>query len=76
MAVPVMIGAGALTAFDLADLPNLSSFAIPMLVGFLTATVVGYIAIRWLLGYLAEKTLYVFSIYLVIFSLVSLVMGL
>ncbi len=75
MAVPVMIGAGALAAIDLVGLPDLSSFAAPMLVGFLTATVVGYIAIHWLLRYLAEKTLYVFSIYLVIFSLMALILG-
>jgi undecaprenyl-diphosphatase len=75
MAVPVMIGAGVLAAFDLVGLPALSTFAVPMLVGFLTATVVGYVAIRWLLRYLAEKTLYVFSIYLVIFSLLALILG-
>ena len=75
MAVPVMIGAGVLALFDMAQLPDLSTFAVPMLVGFLTAGVVGYFAIRWLLRYLAEKTLYVFAIYLVIFSLLALILG-
>lgn len=75
MAVPVMIGAGALAAFDLAQLSDLSAFATPLIVGFLTAAVVGYIAIRWLLRYLAEKTLNVFVVYLVIFSLLYLILG-
>jgi len=75
MAVPVMIGAGALAAIDLVGLPALSTFAVPMLVGFLTATMVGYIAIRWLLRYLAERTLYVFSFYLVVFSVIALFLG-
>jgi undecaprenyl-diphosphatase len=75
MAVPVMIGAGVLATFDLAQLPDLSTFAVPMLTGFLTAGVVGYLAIHWLLRYLAEKTLYVFVVYLVVFSLVSLIFG-
>jgi undecaprenyl-diphosphatase len=75
MVVPVMIGAGVLAAFDMAQLPDLSTFAIPMLTGFLTAGIVGYLAIHWLLRYLAEKTLYIFVAYLVIFSLLALIMG-
>jgi undecaprenyl-diphosphatase len=33
------------------------------LAGFVTAAVVGYISIRWLLRYLAERSLIVFAIY-------------
>jgi undecaprenyl-diphosphatase len=75
MAVPVMIGAGALAAFDLVDLTDLSAFVTPLIVGFLTSAVVGYLAIHWLLRYLAEKTLTVFSIYLVVFALLALFLG-
>jgi len=75
MAVPVMIGAGILAAFDLARLSDISAFATPLLIGFLTAAVVGYFAIHWLLRYLAEKSLYVFVIYLVVFSILALILG-
>lgn len=75
MAIPVMIGAGSLAVIDLVGLPDVSAFAVPMLVGFLTATVVGYVAIRWLLRYLTERTLYIFSIYLVVFSVIALILG-
>jgi undecaprenyl-diphosphatase len=74
MSIPVMIGAGTLTAFDMVQLPDLSAFAVPMLVGFLTAGVVGYLAIHWLLRYLAEKTLNVFVVYLVVLSLLALIL--
>ena len=75
MAVPVMIGAGVLAAFDLSEISNLASFAMPMLVGFTSAAVVGFLAIRWLLNYLAKNSLYVFSIYLVVISTLALILG-
>jgi undecaprenyl-diphosphatase len=75
MAVPVMIGAGVLAAFDLSEISNLASFAMPMLVGFATSAVVGFLAIRWLLNYLAKNSLYVFSIYLVVISTLALILG-
>ena len=74
MAVPVMIGAGIFAVFDLDKVTNLASFAVPMLVGFITSAVVGYIAIRWLLNYLGKNSLTIFSIYLVVFSLLSLIL--
>ena len=75
MAVPVMIGAGVLAAFDLVEISNLASFAMPLLVGFATSAVVGFLAIRWLLNYLAKNSLYVFSIYLVVISTLALIIG-
>lgn len=74
IAVPVMIGAGVLAVFDLDKVTNLASFAMPMLVGFITSAVVGYIAIRWFLNYLGKNSLTIFSIYLVVFSLLSLIL--
>ncbi len=74
MVIPVMIGAGVLAVFDLDNITDLVSFAIPMLVGFITSAVVGYISIRWLLNYLGKNSLYIFSIYLVVFSLLSLIL--
>ena len=75
MAVPVMIGAGVLAAFDLVEISNLASFAMPLLVGFTTSAVVGFLAIRWLLNYLTKNSLYVFSIYLVVISTLALILG-
>jgi undecaprenyl-diphosphatase len=75
IAVPVMIGAGALTVFDLFAVPDLGAFILPMLAGFVSAAVVGYIAIHWLLKFLARSPMYVFSAYLVILSVFTLLRG-
>jgi len=65
MAVPVFLGAGALAIVDLVKLPN-AFVQVPTLVaGFITSMVVGYLSIRWLLGYLAKRSLYSFAIYCV-----------
>ncbi len=63
MAVPIMLAAGAYQAIDLIKIKDLGTFLIPLLAGFLTAAFVGYLAIRWLMAYLARNRLYIFAIY-------------
>lgn len=63
LAIPVMLAAGAFEMLDVLKLPDLSSFILVLLVGFAAAAVVGWFAVRWLLGYLNRHTLYVFAIY-------------
>lgn len=63
MSVPIMLAAGLLAILDLFQAPDLlANFPIYM-AGFLTAAVVGYLSIRWLLRYLSSRSLYVFAIY-------------
>lgn len=64
MAVPVMIGAGLLSFADFFQAgagprPDL----LVMLSGFLSAAVIGFLAIRWLLRFLAERPVWVFAVY-------------
>ena len=63
MSVPVMVGAGVLAVKDLFNLPAPHDFLLPLLVGFLTAMVSGYLAIRWLITYLSRHSLYIFAGY-------------
>jgi undecaprenyl-diphosphatase len=74
MAVPVMLGAGGVALLDLLEVPNLGSFIVPMGIGFITAGVVGYLSIRWLLRYLTHNPLTYFSIYLIAVSTLILVL--
>lgn len=74
MAVPVMLGAGGVALLDLLDVPDLGSFLLPMGIGFITAGVVGYLSIHWLLRYLTQNPLTYFSIYLVAISILTLVL--
>ncbi len=66
MAIPVMLSAGLIETLDLLSSPNLAGLLPQILVGFITAAVVGYLAIRWLMGYLARRSLNIFAIYCVV----------
>ncbi len=64
MSIPIMLAAGGLSTYKMVtEVPDLLSFLPIMAVGFITAMVVGYIAIRWLLRFLANHSLVYFSVY-------------
>ncbi|MGI6251580.1 MAG: undecaprenyl-diphosphatase UppP [Anaerolineaceae bacterium] len=63
MSIPIMIAAGAMAIGDLLAFPNLGSIIPVILIGFLVAAVVGYLAIRWFLGFLKQHSLLPFAIY-------------
>ena len=63
MAVPVMLAAGGYEMLDVIQMPNLGEFLPLLAVGFTTAAVVGWFAIKWLIGYLNKHSLYVFATY-------------
>lgn len=72
MSVPVMLAAGAYELLDVLQMPDLSGFLLPLGVGFVSATVFGWLAIRWLIGYLSKRSLYVFAIYCAAAGILSL----
>ena len=74
MSIPVMISAGTLAAIDLLALPNTLSLLPTYIPGFMVAAVVGYLAIRWLIKYLARHTLYVFAAYCTLLSVITIIL--
>lgn len=72
MSVPVMLAAGLLSVLDLREVPNLSSFLPVIAAGFVTAAVVGYLSIHWLLSYLVRHSLRAFAFYCVALGAVTL----
>lgn len=76
MSVPVMLAAGLLSVLDLAAMPSLSTFLLPLILGFLAAVLVGYLSIRWLLHYLARHSFYVFAAYCAILGAVTIIVAL
>jgi undecaprenyl-diphosphatase len=72
MSIPIMLAAGLLAALDMLELPNLGSLLPVMIPGFITAAITGYLAIRWLIGYLTRHSLYIFAAYCVLLSLLVL----
>jgi undecaprenyl-diphosphatase len=57
---------------DLLALPSARDLALPLAAGFLAAAVVGYLAIHWMLGFVARRPLTVFSAYCLLAGLAGL----
>ena len=63
MSIPVMLAAGGYEMLDVIQMPDLSEFLPVLAVGFVTAAIVGWFAIQWLIDYLSRRSLYVFAAY-------------
>jgi undecaprenyl-diphosphatase len=63
MSVPVMLAAGGYEMLKVFQMPNTMQLLPLFALGFVTAAVVGWFAIRWLIDYLSRRSLYVFAIY-------------
>jgi len=74
MSVPVMSAAGVLAISDLLSSPNLLSKLPIYFAGFITAALVGYLAIRWFIVYLSKKSLYLFAGYCGVIGLIFLLL--
>ncbi len=74
MSIPVMLAAGAYEMLDVIQMPNLAEFLPLLLIGFITAAVVGWAAIKWLMNYLNNNSLYVFSAYCAVAGVVILIL--
>ncbi|MHC1784332.1 MAG: undecaprenyl-diphosphatase UppP [Anaerolineaceae bacterium] len=73
MSIPIMLAAGGLSVLDLFDLPNLSAYLPVIAVGFVSAAVVGYIAIRWFISYISNHSLILFAWYCLVLGGVTLI---
>ncbi len=64
MSIPIMLAAGAFSTYQLiTEISDPNGFLPVMALGFVTAAIVGYITIRWLLKFLSDHSLIYFSIY-------------
>lgn len=70
ISIPVMLAAGLVESLDLVGLQGGSEALAPVVVGIITAGITGWLSIRWLLNYLQNHSLYVFSAYCFIASIV------
>ena len=63
MSVPILLAAGGYEMLDVLQMPTISGFLPLLAVGFITAAIVGWFAIKWLIDYLSKRSLYVFAVY-------------
>jgi undecaprenyl-diphosphatase len=73
MSIPVMLLAGLYEMRDVFNIQGMISYLPAILAGFITAAIVGYLSIRWLLAFLARSPLYIFIIYCATLSLLILI---
>ncbi len=76
MSIPVMVGAGLIATLDLVRSPSALQQIGPILAGFGAAAIVGYLAIHWLLGFLARNSLTPFAIYCAALGLAGILISL
>ncbi len=75
MAVPVMLGAGAVAGRDLLAQGALWLYAPAILAGFIAALLVGLLSIHWLLSYLQRHSLRRFAWYCALVGVAGLLLG-
>ncbi len=73
MSVPVMLAAGGYEMLDIIRMPGLAEFLPALAVGFVTAAIVGWMSVRWLLRYLGHHSLYIFSAYCALIGVIVLI---
>lgn len=66
LSIPIMLAAGVLAGGDLATSSELTALLPVFIPGFITAGIVGYLSIRWLLKYVINHTFYVFAWYCIV----------
>lgn len=73
MSIPVMLGAGLFELKDLLEQPTWTSFWPLIAAGFVSAAVVGYLSIRWMLGFVTRHSLRSFAVYCCAIGILTLV---
>jgi len=76
MSAPILLAAGAYEAFRVVQSDGYAEFLPYLAVGFVTAAIVGWFSIKWLLGFLQKHSLYIFAAYCVVVGLICLILGL
>jgi len=69
MAIPVLFGAGLLQAISIEPQSNI--LYTPLIVGFISSAVTGYLVISWLLDVISRGKFYLFSLYCFVVSFLA-----
>jgi undecaprenyl-diphosphatase len=63
MSIPIMLAAGLVASLDMVQIEGFTSMIPVFIPGLVASGIVSYFAIRWLLKYLTQRSLYIFAIY-------------
>jgi undecaprenyl-diphosphatase len=76
MSVPILTAAGAYESLRVIEMPGTTEFLPYLIVGFITAGVIGWLSIKWLLSFLQRHSLYLFAGYCAVVGLICLLISL
>jgi undecaprenyl-diphosphatase len=76
MSAPILMAAGAYETFKVIQLPGTMKFLPSLAVGFITAGVVGWFALQWLMRFLRDHSIYMFAGYCAFVGLICLALSL
>jgi undecaprenyl-diphosphatase len=72
MSAPILTAAGIYESFRVFQMPGVTDFLPYIAVGIITAGVVGWFALKWLMGFLRNHSIYLFAGYCGIVGLICL----
>ena len=72
MSGPIMLAAGAYESLKVIAMSGTRAFLPYLVIGFVTAVIVGWFSVKWLLGYLNRHSLYVFAAYCAVVGILSI----
>ena len=73
MSAPILIAAGAYQTLKVVEMPGTHAFLPFLITGFVTAAVVGWLSIKWLLAFISKHSLYVFALYCAVVGIIVLI---
>ena len=76
LSMPVMAAAAGYETLSVIKAHILYNLITPLTIGFIVAAIIGWFAIKWLLGYLNKHSLYIFAGYCAIVGTICLVFAL
>jgi undecaprenyl-diphosphatase len=76
MSAPILIAAGSYETLRVIQSDGTTEFLPYLAVGFITAAIVGWFSIKWLMGYLQKHSFYVFAAYCALVGVICLVLSL
>jgi undecaprenyl-diphosphatase len=72
MSAPILTAAGLYEAVQVILMPNTTEFLPYLIVGFITAGIVGWLSIKWLMGFLRDHSIYLFAGYCAVVGLICM----
>lgn len=76
MSAPILTAAGGYETLQVVQMPGTMEFLPYLATGFITAGVIGWLSIKWLMQFLRDHSLYIFAVYCAIVGLVCLAFSL